>query len=223
MTKAASDLQFFLTFESAEDFDRSLERRGEDTGFFFPSTRPLKVGTRVTISVSIKGIKKPVFVTGRVVWRRHRSGGKNLPVGLFVALMDRERARLDALVEYLADAPQAKDKRKHFRYPIILPARYRTAKGEYDSETRDLSRGGAFLRCMGPLLTVGSPVSIMLFLDGKEGKGLPVEAQVAWIDYFDETKGMGVQFQRGAAVRKIGRFLDQYEKDLKKRTKKKSS
>ena len=153
---------------------------------------------------------------GRVVWRRAKAGGPSLPAGIFVGLVARDRARLDALVRCMSASQSHRDRRKHFRYPVFLPATYRTNKGEFSSETRNISRGGAFLRCMGPLLTVGARFSLALYLEGEKGKATTMDVQVAWIDYFEETQGMGVEFAgRRGQRKKIERFVNGLEKKLK--------
>jgi Tfp pilus assembly protein PilZ len=213
-----TEYRFFLSFDSAIEFDKAFERKGEDTGIFFRSTRPLKVGEPVAIIISVKGINTPATLEGRVVWRRAKAGGEEMPAGVFVGLVARDRARLDALVRYMTASQNRQDRRKHFRHPALLPATYRTNKGEFRSETRNISRGGAFLRCLGPLLTVGARFSLTLYLEGEKGKATALDVQVAWIDYFEETKGMGVEFagKRGQR-KKIERFVDTLEKSLKER------
>jgi hypothetical protein len=140
-----------------------------------------------------------------------------MPSGVFIALVDRDRARLDSIVRYLRSAQSRNSKRAHPRYPVLIPAKYRTSKGEFPSETRNLSRGGAFLRCKGPLLTVGAKFPVILYLDGEGGKGISLKAKVAWIDYFEDTQGMGVMFDPGQSqLKKVHRLLDRFEKNLRK-------
>lgn len=211
------DHRFLLTFDSVEEFDRAFERKGPDTGLFHRTLRAFSVGDRVSILVTIKGAQGMVSLEGRVLWRRIRSGGPKMPAGIFIALVDRDRARMDSIVRYLRASKHQKDKRGDPRYPVLLPAKYQTSKGEFQSETRNLSRGGAFLRCSGPLLTVGAKFPIVLFLDGEAGKGTSLSAKVAWIDYFEDTQGMGVVFVPGQSqLKKIYRLLDRFEKNLRK-------
>jgi hypothetical protein len=158
-----------------------------------------------------------VSLEGRVLWRRIRPGGPKMPAGVFIALVDRDRARLESIFRYLRSSRHQKEKRADPRYPVLLPARYQTSKGEFASETRNLSRGGAFLRCQGPLLTVGAKFPVVLFLEGEAGKGIPLSAKVAWIDYFEDTQGMGVVFDPGQSqLKKVHRLLDRFEKNLRK-------
>lgn len=217
MTMSHPSKQFFLSFDTVRDFDRACERRGTETGFFFGVDRNLAVGEKVSILVSVKGIRTPVALEGRVLWRRIRDGGPDMPPGLFVGLVDRDRARLDSIVRFLQSSGKHKERRDHFRFPVHLEARYQTAKGSFPSETRNISRKGAFLRCMGPLLTVGASFPVTLFLDDDDTKGTQLSARVAWIDYFEDTQGMGVEFDGGQSqLRKINRLCDRLERELKK-------
>ena len=217
MLGEGADHRFFLTFDSVEDFDRAFERKGPDTGLFHRTVRAFAVGDRLSIIVTIKGAQGMVSLEGRVLWRRIRSGVPKMPAGVFIALVDRDRARLDSIFRYLRSSTHLKEKRTDPRYPVLLPAKYQTSKGEFQSETRNLSRGGAFLHCKGLLLTVGAKFPVILFLDGEGGKGISLNAKVAWIDYFEDTQGMGVVFDPGQSrLKKIHRLLDKLEKNLRK-------
>lgn len=209
--------RFWLTFDTVGEFERAFERRGPDTGIFHRTLRAFAVGDRLSILVTIKGVEGMVSLEGRVLWRRIRSGGPKMPAGVFIALVDRDRARLDSVFRFLKSSRHQKEKRADPRYPVLLPARYLTSKGEYPSETRNLSRGGAFLRCQGPLLTVGARFPVILFLDGEAGKGTSINVKVAWIDYFEDTQGMGVVFDPDQSqLKKVHRLLDRFEKNIRK-------
>jgi len=209
--------RFWLTFDTVDDFERTMEHKGSDVGIFHKTLRAFSVGDRLSILVTIKGAEGMVSLEGRVLWRRIRSGGPKMPAGVFIALVDRDRARLDSVLRYLRSNKPNKQLRAHPRYPVLLPAKYQTSKGEFSSETRNLSRGGAFLRCKGPLLTVGAKFPVILFLDGEAGKGTSLNAKVAWIDYFEDTQGMGVMFDPGQSqLKKVYRLLDKFEKSLRK-------
>lgn len=209
--------RFWLTFDTVDDFERAMEHKGSDVGIFHRTLRAFAVGDRLSILVSIRGSEGMISLEGRVLWRRIRSGGPQMPAGVFIALVDRDRARLDSILRYLRSNKPNKQTRAHPRYPVLLPAKYQTSKGEFPSETRNLSRGGAFLRCKGPLLTVGARFPVILFLEGEDGKGTSLNAKVAWIDYFEDTQGMGVMFDPGQSqLKKVHRLLDKFEKSLRK-------
>ena len=68
-----------------------------------------------------------------------------------------------------------------------------------------------------PLMSVGARFPLVLFPNGKRARGLALDAQVAWIDLFEETKGMGVVFIRGQSMlKKVAQLVDAFEADIKK-------
>lgn len=201
-----------LSFASVDDFRKALHQQPDQVGFFVPSYRRFKVGERVGINVAIAGVSSPVFLEGRVVWRRTQSGGSDMPAGCFIELVQRDRARLDAIITFLRSGGTT-ERRRQRRYPASFRAIYRTAKGDYVSEVRNISVGGAFLRCSGPLLTVGAKFPVVLYPSDGGLKGLELDAQVAWIDYFEDTQGMGISFVAGQSeLRKVKRFVSGFEK-----------
>ncbi len=209
-------LEVALSFGAVDDFEAAIERKGPETGFFFQSVRAAQVGQRMTLKVAIHGIPTPVFLEGHVAWRRVRAASPELPAGMFVVLCDRDRARIDGLLRYLRSGG-ARERRRQPRFPILLEASYMTTKGAFRSETRNLSMGGAFLRCSGPLLTVGAAFPVRLFLDGAEGKPLEIVAHVAWIDPFEDTKGMGIRFAEDQpAMKRVATLVKRFEADLRR-------
>ncbi|MBW1808494.1 MAG: PilZ domain-containing protein [Deltaproteobacteria bacterium] len=207
--------RFFLYFDSAKAFDRAFERKGQDTGYFFKTTRLLSVGKIVSIVVSVKDSKNQIFLEGRITIRRVRSGGPRLPQGVFVALTTRERARLDGIVSYLKSG-RTREERVDTRFPITLRATYHTSEGSFTSETRNLSKGGAYLRCFGPLFTIGTRFPLDIHVQEVNVKNIALDAQVAWIDYFEDSKGMGVAFVKGQTqLKTIRRFLGKCKREMK--------
>ena len=214
MAELDKEQRFFLTFQSVDEFERVMEGIGPSGGIFFKSTRPLSAGKQVSIVTRIKGIADPVFLRGVIVSRRVRTGGPNLPAGVYVRLTDRDRARIGRVVRYLKSA-KIRMQRIHPRYPLTIPAKYSTSEGEIESCTLNISQGGVFLHTTGPLLTTGARFSLVLYPKGEEGKPLRVDARVAWIDYFESTKGMGVAFTSGQGrLKRIQRLISGYEKRL---------
>ncbi|MBN2496569.1 MAG: PilZ domain-containing protein [Deltaproteobacteria bacterium] len=211
-----SQVEFMLVFDSADHFDRTFERKGAETGFFFPSRRDVSLGQEVMIRATIQGFEEPVYLRGVVAWRRVQSGGTKMPAGMYVTLSERDRARLDGIVKYLKMGSKSKERRRHSRLPMLVSARYQTAEGAFGAETRNLSEGGAFLRCRkGPLLTVGARFPVVLYLEGEDGKQTELDVRVAWIDLFDASKGMGVEFESGQPeLRRITRALRRFQKLL---------
>lgn len=208
---------FTLSFDSAREFDAAFERKGEDTGMFFASGREHEVGSRVIIRVTVKAAPAPIYLEGMVAWRRARSGGAGLRKGVYVALADRERARLDGIVKFLHSAAKGKDRRCDQRYPLFASASYTTASGEFSSETRNICTGGVYLRCQGPLLSVGARFPVTLHLEGDHSRGTTLSGRVAWLDLFDDSKGMGVIFDSDqSGIKQVQRAIKRIERDLKR-------
>ncbi len=209
--------EFSLAFDSAGEIDRAFDRKGEESGFFFQGEQKVPVGRRACIRLEFEGFKTPLYLEGTVAWRRVRAGGPDMPVGVFVNLDARDRLRVDGLIRYLGSGSKAKERRRTQRYPFFASAVYRTAKGKFRSEIRDISKGGAFLRCTGPLLSMGATFPVTLYLEGDSDRGVEVDAQVAWLEMFDDPKGMGVVFRRGrSALKNVARTIKRIEQDLKR-------
>lgn len=206
--------RLLLSFDSLALFDKALKRSGTDTGFFLEGFKSLSIGERVTIVVSVKGAPAHIFLEGRITWRRAKPGGSDMPAGVFVGLIERDRARLDGIFKFLR-SPGTHERRVYQRYPVDLEASYKTSKGDFPSSVRNLSRGGAFMKCLGPLLTVGARFPIELRLRREKTNKIPLNVRVAWIDYFEETQGMGVVFIKGQSqLKKVQRLVDSFEKGL---------
>ncbi len=205
-----------LSFDSVKEFDEGFERKGENTGHFFSITSGVRVGQRVFIRIHIKGLEFPIFLEGVVAWRRVQNAGPSMRRGIFVQLLDRERARLDGIVTFLRkDARGTRDRRRFERLPLFTDAEYATAKGVFKSEVRNISQGGVYLRCLGPLLSIGAKFPVTLYLDGKSSKAVVLQSRVAWIDMFDDNKGMGVLFDKDQPeLKAVGRSIRRIKKQL---------
>ena len=71
------------------------------------------------------------------------------------------------------------------------------------------------MKCLGPLLTVGARFPIELRPRREKTDKIPLNVQVAWIDYFEDTQGMGVVFIKGQPqLKKVQRLVDSFEKGL---------
>ncbi|NMB77214.1 MAG: hypothetical protein GYA21_19060 [Myxococcales bacterium] len=200
--------EFTVVLSSVDEFEKTFANKGADTGVFFPVNRTVKVGDRAMLRVSLKGHAEPLFLEGRIRWRRVKPGGPKLPAGIFVGLVERERSHLEGLARFLASGRSRAERRKNPRYPVEIPASYGTSKGFYSAEVMNVSKAGAFLRCLGPLLSVGVRFPVKLEVGEKKGAPIQLNAQVAWIDLFEDTKGMGIGFIRGQAeIKEIERIV----------------
>jgi hypothetical protein len=206
---------FFLSFETVREFDQAFEREDGQTGIFFPSVQA-SVGQQACIRAVIEGLPAPIYLEGVVAWRRLRPGGRSLPPGVFVNLTDRDR-RLNGIIDYFATQTVGKERRRNNRFPMFASAPYTTAQGEYPSEVRNISEGGVFMRCMGPLLSVGASFPVTLFLEGDNSRGVSLTGRVAWLDMFQNSKGMGIVFEQGqSGQRQVSKAIKRIKKDLKR-------
>ncbi|RME25076.1 MAG: hypothetical protein D6806_08560 [Deltaproteobacteria bacterium] len=203
-----------LSFSQPEEFEKLVHSQPGQAGIFVDGLKRFNVGERVKITVTVAGINTPVYLDGLVVWKRNR-GTEKQPVGTFIELLPRSRARLNSIIQFLKSRG-AHERRRQRRYPISIRAIYKTAKGDYSSEVCNLSMGGAFLHCFGPLLSVGAKFPVVLLPQGKESSKLELMARVAWIDLFEEAQGMGVAFLEGqSGLKKVKKIINEYEKKLK--------
>lgn len=200
--------EFTVVLSSVDEFEKTFTNKGADTGVFFSVSRAVKVGDRAMLRVSINGHSEPLFLEGRIRWRRVKAGGPKLPAGIFVGLVERERSHLEGLARFLASGRSRAERRRNPRYPVEIPASYGTSKGFFPAEVMNVSRAGAFLRCLGPLLSVGVRFPVKLGVGEKKDPFIQLNAQVAWIDLFEDTKGMGIGFIRGqAGIKEIERVV----------------
>jgi Tfp pilus assembly protein PilZ len=207
MSTVSNIVKFNLVFNNSEELDQSLTMNGTEAGFFCETTKTLSPGERVSLEMRIRGKGNTASLEGRVQWRRVRPGGPDLPAGVFVGLIERDRIRIKSIIRYL-QSDKRLERRKSVRYQIPLRASYKTSKGEFQSEVRDISKTGAFIRCHGPLLPLGAQFPLVLLAEHGEDKGVSVTAQVAWIDYLEQNLGMGVVFVGSKfQVKKIEKLL----------------
>jgi Tfp pilus assembly protein PilZ len=200
-------------FHTIEDLERALKGHEKQIGFFLDPSWDFQVGERVTICATVSGAATPVFFEGTVVWRRSKGTEKMKP-GIFIELLPRDQARLDGVFAFLREA-RNREKRRWRRIPVRFSAVYKTSKGDFNSEVTNISEGGVFLRCQGPLLTVGAQFPLVLY-PPSEKEGVPLKGRVAWIDFFEETQGMGVAFLDGQAqLRRVKKIVSECEKQLR--------
>lgn len=211
--------KFFLFFDTVHEFGQGFERSDGQMGVFFQSTRAL-LGQAALIRVAVRSMPLPIFLEGVVALRRLKSAGPDLPPGVVINLTDRDRSRVDGIVGYHASKAENKDRRETPRIPVFASAKYKTAKGEFQAQVRSLSEGGAFLRCQGPLISIGAPLDCTLFLGGEDVPGVSMTGRVAWIDMFDSSKGLGVMFDPGQrGLVKVGKHIELRIKDLQRQAK----
>ncbi len=188
-------------FRSGRELESKFQHLEGASGFFFHQQDHVRVGERVMLMVDVKGMDSGVLMEGSVAWRRMVARGKDMPTGFFVGLTRRDAARVGKILAYLKEHPRRTD-RQCQRYSIIVPASCNMGDRSLDAETRNISLGGAFIRCPGCLPELGDEI-VVTFSPGMRGLGkLRLSAQVAWLDDDYDVKGMGVEFKSGWLARR---------------------
>lgn len=210
---------FSVQLKSVADLERLLKPNGNGSGLFFHTGHELKVGELVTIKASINNLPNPIFLEGWVAWRRLRPRGSRLPRGVFVTLAEEEKSRLEGFVKYMDRSPEISIVRAYPRFPVFLEAHYLTDKGPYPATTRNLSMGGAFLNCEGPLLPVGARTSIMLNLEEQINRSLELKSEIVRFEPLIESPSIAVRFEPGQAnLSRLAQAIRQIQTDLTRRT-----
>ncbi|MBW1810581.1 MAG: PilZ domain-containing protein [Deltaproteobacteria bacterium] len=214
---SGSECKIHLPFNSVDDFVKELEENEAEKGFFVKSISTLVVGQQVSIVASIKGTKNPVFLEGMVLEQPLRLAGQMSPSDVFIGLVEHDRTRLDSIFKYLKTESKI-EHRAHPRYPISMPSAYYASMGAFSSQVKNLSVGGAFIKCDGPLFSIGTHSSLQIFVEGDRVKGLTLKTKVAWIDNSEDAKGMGLAFiAKQPQLETIKFLVEKYERELRKR------
>ena len=210
---------FSVQLKSVADFERVLQPNGNGSGLFFHTGHELKVGELVIIKASINNLPNPVFLEGWVAWRRLRPRGSRLPRGLFVALADGEQSRLEGFMHFMNQNTEISTVRAYPRLPVFVQAHYLTSQGPHPAETRNVSMGGAFLKCAGPLLPVGARTSIILNLEEQINRGLELMSEIVRFEPLLESQAMAVRFEPGQSnLSQLARVIKNIQKDLIRQT-----
>jgi len=210
---------FSIQLKSVADFERVLQPNGNGSGLFFHTGHELSVGELVTIKASINNLPNPVFLEGWVAWRRLRPLGSRLPRGLFVALADGEQSRLEGFMHFMRHNPDLSIVRAYPRLPAFVQALYLTNRGSFSAMTRNISMGGAFLKCSGPLLPIGARTTITLDLLEQEHAGIELKSEIVRFEPLLESQAIAVRFDSGQAdLSQLARAIKTIQKDLTRST-----
>jgi type IV pilus assembly protein PilZ len=87
-SKAAVEIA--LDHASEHNFWSGLPMDMSDGGVFVATHRPLPVGTRVRVAMTLPGEADPVMATGQVTWTRPHLEGSDAPAGVGVFFVDVE-------------------------------------------------------------------------------------------------------------------------------------
>lgn len=209
---------FSVRLKSLTDFERVLQSNGNGAGLFFHTGHELTVGQPVIIKASIVNNPTPIFLDGWVAWRRLRPRGSSLPRGLFVALSDGEQSRLEGFINFMKQNTQISIVRAYPRLPVFIPAHYLTNQGSHPALTRNLSMGGAFLKCFGPLLSVGARTDVMLSLKGQKPEHINLKSEVVRFVPLPGNQAIAVRFTPGqSGLSRLERAIKVFQIDISRR------
>ena len=113
------------------------------------------------------------------------------------------------------DEPSAADRRQELRAPIELKVEYKRLNTFFADYTRNISRGGTFIRTTRPL-PIGTEFLFKLFVP-QLGDALKVQGEVQWIvteadvaEGKQPEPGMGIRFtyRQGSTQEEIDRVVE---------------
>jgi hypothetical protein len=205
--------EFMLTFGSATELRRAVRLKGTERGLFFQSDRDVSAGDPVLIRAHVQGLRSGLWLEGRVAWRRVQSTRALIPTGIFVGLTLRSLGLVDDVVRHMTSALEQAERRGHARLFVLLDAIYRAGDAMFPAEIRNLSEGGAFLRCQDVPPVPGSEVFVTLLPGHGVRRGRRFPAEVAWSEASEDFRSMGVQFRPAWLVRwRLARTLDRIQR-----------
>ena len=188
--------QIFVRFETADEFEGNVQGSGQDRGLFLPLAPGSAVGRKASIWISVMEFQATGNLSGTIMWRRMRSGGKTLPQGQFISLEPSELDHLDRLVDYLKHAPEGHTRRHHERYPFVSRATLSAFNQSYSATTRNISERGAQVVVSGPKLLAGQDIKVQLQLSHAIGARVDLNSVVAWSETTEQTTSAGIAFSK---------------------------
>ena len=197
-------VEYFLLDKFISDYTRNISRGGA----FVRSEKLLEVGTELSFKLSMPGLDEPLSVKGRVAWARSveqaAPSGKEPGMGIqFVHDSEEDRQAFERRVQGLIDGPQKpparsyEPRRGHPRLPIELKVEYQNVDLFITEYTRNISRGGLFIRSE-EQLEKGTQLLFKLHVP-QLVEPLSLKGRVAWVRTPEEASGsespgMGIWF-----------------------------
>jgi len=165
-----------------EEFLEAWDRAG--ARLFLAALAPLQLETRVAARITIRGTGIGATVTGPVVAAR-RIGGPGVTPGVFLGISARALGAVHYLEKVARGIPVDFNERDP-RYAVHWRVAVRTASGDLEATTLNVSEQGCLVAWPGPTLEVGEVVRLRpraLF-------GPTVEAAVCWAKGREEAQHM---------------------------------
>jgi len=145
-------------------------------GLVLPEPTDLVEGDEIRLDVKITSLKKVYHLTGHV---------KKAEEGRALVAFDDEKAHDELLNAAWADSHGVPE-RRHRRYDLGLPVRYRIGDAEGVGRIVNLSRGGCCLEAE-HTLRVGTRLHL-------SGEGFAIDGRVRWAA--GASRRMGIEFSR---------------------------
>ncbi len=142
---------------------------------FVPTQEEHRIGTALTVELSLPGVSPNVVLNAHVVGQRPAS--ERFAKGLFVRLEAKELEKCRALLGLLPTVPGPETGRRTARVDCALPLRFTVPVVPAVAEAKNLSETGLLAK-VGYPLTVGQRATVRLTLD--DGSELPLNAEVSW-------------------------------------------
>jgi Tfp pilus assembly protein PilZ len=186
-----------FVFRNVEAFASAFRTTAWPSGVFYRTYRRFRVGSAVTIKVSLGRGKSPLILAGTVSsFQRGQRQPRNVGgIGIDVAASARPKA------EYLLGlarggqnpALDATNRRRHDRLPLDVPVSWqRTWSQPALARLGDIGFGGAFVKDTDSL-PLGDDVLLGISVPGTAVPTI-VRARVAWVRY-DGLPGFGVKWR----------------------------
>lgn len=191
-----------LDFENPETLLHGLDER--HGGLLIPLQPGLSAGDRIMAEFGFKNRPQRFALRATVRWVR-QTGTELLPPGVALDAHKDDVSKLRKLAAWARGEKVPYIKRRHVRYPTELACGVRVAGAEAEAMLLDVSEGGAFVSKW-DLPSIGSEVEVKVRPPGAllSSKFL---GRVMWLDFFDDSRGFGVQFKDPSQGR-LGKLLD---------------
>lgn len=191
-------LEATLHVSSPAELAERYYPNGRLGGLSFEGKPPGALGQRVQLRVEVKRPARVFVLGGQLAWARHKPApGQPPSFGVdFVPEDDATRVRLLA---FARDELSSDVIRAELRHQVELKVRLVHEGRERRELTADLSTGGAFIRTWNPL-PVGSRLEVFL-RPPLSLTALALKAHVAWVRLAGDHAGMGLEFEKDAALK----------------------
>lgn len=191
-----------IRYRNGSDFLAHFLATFPTGGIFFPTRKPVQVGTPVALEIRFPELPNRVLVRGEVAWRRAGRHSIGLRAGWGIAFAEEEAPRRDFLLRLARGEKGGLFVHRRFRrFLVKTPTQWRPKALLESSEGTlvDIGPGGALVSDTQAHPQPGADVVLTITPPGALVP-IALEGRVAWVRGEDATSGFGVQFK----VRDVG-------------------